>query len=195
MKTVIYARVSTNDQDLSMQLAECRRLAEFRGWEVVGEYLEQGVSGAKSSRPELERLTKDMRLGKFRRVLVWKLDRFGRNASHLVSAVDEMTRLKVEFVSMTENFDTAAPMGRAVLHILAAVAQLERDNIAERTKAGIAHAKRRGKRLGRPKACSPGEVVQLLEDGLNLSKIAKQLGVGRATALRRRNEAVRLGLL
>lgn len=190
---VIYARVSTDEQSTEMQLTECRRLAEFRGWGVSLEYVDNGHSGTKATRPALERLMRDVRCGKVGRVLVWKLDRFGRSASHLVQAIEEFNRLGVEFVSMTENLETSTPMGRAVLTILAAVAQLERDNIAERTKAALAHAKRRGVKVGRPRACSPGEVRRLVEDeGLNPREASKRLGVGISSVKRRLAEARQL---
>lgn len=190
----IYARVSTDEQDLTPQLVECRRFAEFRKWEVRDEYTDHGVSGKKATRPALERLMDAVRKGRIRRVLVWKLDRFGRNAGHFSQAIEEFDRLGVEFVSVTENLETRTPMGRLVMTILAAVAQMERENIVERTKAGIAHARRQGKRLGRPKACSPGEVARLLEEGLGPSEIARRLKVGRATVARRKQEAIDRGL-
>jgi DNA invertase Pin-like site-specific DNA recombinase len=193
-RTVIYARVSTNDQSVQMQLDECQRLVAFRGWTVTETFIDQGVSGSRVTRPALEELMRAVRGGKVTRVLVWKLDRFGRNAAHLVTAVDELNSLGVEFCSMTEAFDTSQAMGRAMLTILAAVAQLERENIKERSKAGVARARREGKQIGRAKVCTPGEVVRLIEGGMSQRQAAKHLGVGHATVDRRMKEARDRGL-
>lgn len=189
MTTAIYVRVSTADQSCDMQKEECLRMAAFKGWEKTEIFEDHGISGVKKTRPALEKMLWDCRHGKFKRVLVWKLDRFGRNTAHLVTAVDELTNLGIDFVSMTESFDTSTSMGRACLTIMAACAQLERDNIAERTKAGLRAAKAAGTKLGRRKSCYIGEVVGLHREGWSPVMIAKELQVSVSTVKSRIREA------
>lgn len=194
-RTAIYCRVSTDDQDAGMQLDELRRLAKFKKWNLTAEFVDHGQSGKKTTRPQLDKLMRDVRAGKVTRVAVWKLDRFGRNAAHLVTSLDEFRELGVKFTSMTEGFDTGTAQGRAMMQIMGALAELERENIAERTRAGLARAKREGKRLGRPKACTPGEVARMTDGGMGLRAISRELGVGVATVSRRLAEARERGLL
>ncbi len=113
MRAAIYARVSTNNgQDPTVQTRELREYCQRRGWEIAGEYVDTGVSGAKDSRPELNRLMNDARRRRFDLILVWKLDRFGRSLRHLVNALAELEAIGVAFVSLTDNLDLSTPSGR-----------------------------------------------------------------------------------
>lgn len=183
----LYARVSTcNGQDPEMQLNELREYAHRRGWQVIGEYVDAGVSGAKDSRPELNRLMADAHKRRVDIICVWKFDRFARSTSHLLRALETFGALGIEFCSLSEQLDTSTPAGKMVFTVLGAVAELERSLIAERVRAGLRNAIAKGKRLGRPPAdVSESQVRALLESGLSLKAIGKQLGVSTATICRR----------
>src|SRR5450755_1458373 len=153
-KVAIYARVSTvnHGQDVSLQTRELRQFAEARGWVVAGEYIDSGVSGAKDSRPELNRLMTDAHKRRFDVVCVWKFDRFARSVSHLLQALETFKALGIEFCSFSEQMDTSTPTGRMIFTVLGAVAELERSLVAERVRAGLRNARAKGRRLGRPRA-------------------------------------------
>src|SRR5687767_5197198 len=155
MKAAIYSRVSTVDQTCENQLLELRRYADARGWIVTREYVDEGVSGAKERRPALDALVKDAKRRRIDVVVCWRLDRLGRNLRHLVTLLDEIQGLGVSFVSLGEGIDCTTPAGKLQLHILAAVAEFERERIRERVLAGLQRARVQGKRLGRPKANPP----------------------------------------
>jgi DNA invertase Pin-like site-specific DNA recombinase len=151
-KTVgIYARVSTLDQNCDMQLADLRRYAGQR-FGFCREFVDEGVSGTQRRRPQLDALMAEARRRRFDTILVWKFDRFARSLKHLIDSLEEFRALGVNFVSFTEGVDTTTPSGQLLFHIVGAVAQFERDLIAERVRAGMAHAKAMGKRIGRPRA-------------------------------------------
>lgn len=183
MKTAIYARVSTNNgQDPEMQLREVREYCQRRGWEVKGEYVDT-ISGAKDSRPELNRLLADAHRRRFDAVVVWKFDRFARSVSHLLRALETFRSLGIEFVSLSEQMDTSTPAGKMVFTVLAAVAELERSLIAERVRAGLRNARAKGKRLGRPrKIVDPGLIASLRAQGASWRTIGEKLGVSGSTA-------------
>src|SRR5512147_427430 len=150
-RVALYARVSTlNGQDPEMQLRELREYASRRGWTIAGEYIDQGVSGSKDSRPALNRLMVDVRQRRADAVLVWKLDRFGRSLKHLVNAIADLEALGVVFVSLRDNLDLTTPSGRLMFQIIGAMAEFERALIQERVRAGLRNARAKGKRLGRP---------------------------------------------
>jgi DNA invertase Pin-like site-specific DNA recombinase len=152
-RVAFYARVSTfAGQNPEMQLVELREYAARRGWQLTEEYVDHGVSGAKESRPALNRLMADAKQRKFDVVAVWKLDRFGRSVAHVVVALAELEALGITFVSLKDNLDLSTPSGRFMFQIVAAFAELERAMIQERVRAGLLNAKRKGKRLGRPPA-------------------------------------------
>ena len=181
-RVAIYARVSTQDQDPGLQLSELGKYIKDRGWQVHHEYVDIGQSGAKDSRPELNKLMADAKRRRFDTVLVWKFDRFARSVKHLVNSLYEFKALGIDFVSLTEGIDTSTPLGEAMFSIIGAMAQLERDLISERVTAGMRRAKEKGKALGRPrKVVSPVEVTRLREKGLNMDEVAQELGVSRAT--------------
>ena len=151
MRIAIYARVSTTThQSVEMQLRDLRELADCRGFEIVGEYCDEGISGSKDSRPGLNRLLADAEAGKFSVVLVWKLDRLGRSLVHLVRLMEDFRRLGIELVSFSEGLDFTTTTGKLLYQIICAFAEFERDCIRERVRAGMRNAKAKGKRIGRP---------------------------------------------
>ncbi len=186
MRTVIYARVSTADQSCEMQLRELHEYAERRGLAVAAEYVDTGWSGAKTSRPELDRLMRDARRRRFDAVLVWRLDRWGRSVAHCIRSIQELVSLGVRFIAVTQNIDTdeTNPTSRFMLHIFAAVAELEREMIRERVVSGIRAAKAKGKRLGRPRRVfRRDEALALRTAGMSWRKIAQELNVPMTTVI------------
>src|SRR6202140_5416032 len=153
LRAAIYARVSTanNGQDPRVQTRELGEFCERRGWTLVPEYVDVGISGTKEKRPALDRLMADAHKRKFDVVVVWRFDRFARSVSHLLRALETFNALGIAFVSLTEGVDTSPPAGKMVFTVLGAVAELERSLIAERVKAGVRIARAKGKTLGRPK--------------------------------------------
>ena len=150
MRVGIYARVSTTDQSTDSQLLDLKRYVSERGWDIFKEYVDEGISGSTDSRPALNQLMNDAKKRRFDVVLVWRFDRFARSTKHLILALEEFKNLGIDFISFQENIDTSSPLGSAIFTIISAVAQLERDIIAERVKSGLRRAKENGKRLGRP---------------------------------------------
>ncbi len=190
MKTAIYARVSTTDQTNTIQVRELKEYVERRGWEVSGVYEDQ-MSGAKTSRPGLDRLMADARLRKFDAILVWKLDRFGRSLVHCVSAIQELQTLGIRFIAISQGLDTdkSNPSSQLLLHVLAAVAEFERALIHERVSAGMRAAKMHGTKsgnaIGRPRRIfDREEVLRLRKTGLSVEKISDQMGIGVGTVVR-----------
>lgn len=161
MKAAIYARVSTagNGQDPRLQVAQLEEFCARRGWAIVDRYVDQGVSGAKDSRPQLNRLMADAKKRRFDVIAVWKVDRFSRSLAHLVNALHELNALGVSFYSYTDQLDFTTPAGRAMFQIIGVFAEFERSLIGERVAAGIAQARRDGVRLGRPPAELPRGVT------------------------------------
>jgi DNA invertase Pin-like site-specific DNA recombinase len=151
----VYARVSTlnGGQDSTMQTRELSEYCHRRGWTVHDIYVDEGVSGKKDSRPELNRMMKDAHERRFDVVVCWRFDRFSRSVSHLCRALETFNALDIQFVSLCEQVDTNTPTGKLVFTILGAVAEGERNLIAERVRSGLRNARAKGKRLGRPKKC------------------------------------------
>lgn len=190
MNIALYARVSTEGQDPEVQLTALRAHAAQRGWEILEEFVDHGFSGAKERRPALDRLMKAIWTGRFQAVLVWRFDRFARSVKHLLTALEQFRALHVNFISLQEQFDTSSPIGHAMFTIIGAMAQLERDIIRERVKAGLAQARAKGVRLGRPVVRVDSAALALLqEQGLPLPEIARQLRCSRSTVKRRLREA------
>jgi DNA invertase Pin-like site-specific DNA recombinase len=186
-RVAIYARVSTvnHGQDVSLQTRELRRFAEARGWTVAGEYIDAGVSGAKDSRPELNRLMADAHKRRFDVVCVWRFDRFARSVSHLLRALETFKALGIDFVSYSEQMDTSTPAGKMVFTVLGAVAELERSLIVERVKAGLRNARANGKRIGRPTAdVDSSQIARLRAFNVSWREIGRKLGVSARTARR-----------
>jgi DNA invertase Pin-like site-specific DNA recombinase len=174
--------VSTLDQQPENQLAELRRYVAARGWTAV-EYVDHGVSGAKDTRPALDRLVKDARRRKFDVVVTWKLDRLGRNLKHLITLLDDLAALGVAFVSLGEGIDATTPAGKLQMHILGAIAEFERGRIVERVRAGLARAKPQGRRLGRqPYAIADAQFEAVADRSLR--DAAQALGVSRSVVHR-----------
>lgn len=185
-RVALYARVSTlNGQDPEMQLTELREYAVRRGWTIHGEYVDQGVSGSKESRPELNRLTAEAHRRAFDAVLVWKIDRYGRSLKHLVNALADLAAYGVAFVSFRDNLDLSTPSGRLMFQIIGAMAEFERSLIQERVRAGLRNARAKGKKFGRPRAqVDPASVAALRRDGLSWSQVCQTLNVSKGTAQR-----------
>ena len=183
IRVALYARVSTlSGQNPEMQLAELREYASHRGWVIANEYVDRGISGAKESRPALNKLMADAHHRRFDAVVVWKLDRFARSLKQLVNALAEMDALGVTFVSLHDNLDLSTPSGRLMFQIIGAMAEFERALIQERVRAGLRHARAQGKRLGRPGVnIDAKRIRELRAQGASLRTIARQLGVGVGT--------------
>ncbi len=187
-RAAIYARVSTLDQTAENQLAELRQFVQARGWSAH-EYVDQGVSGAKASRPALDDLVRDARRRRFDVVICWRLDRLGRNLKHLITLLEDLQALGVAFVSLHEGIDATTPAGRLQMHILGAIAEFERERIRERVMAGLQRARKQGTRLGRPRARVPEDRVRNVAH-LPVDVAAERLGVSRSTIKRWRRVVV-----
>lgn len=178
MNTALYVRVSTENQRTDSQEQELRRYCRQRGWKNLAFYSEK-ISGAKTSRPELDRLVRDLRAGSIERLVVYKLDRLGRSLTHLALILDELNRLGVPLIASSQGIDTSndSPAGTFQLNVLMAVAEFERGIIKERVNAGLAAAKIRGVQLGRPATISrrTPEIRKLKAKGLGLRAIARKL--------------------
>lgn len=186
-RVAIYARVSTinHGQDVGLQTRELRQFAEARAWTVAGEYIDAGVSGAKDSRPALNRLMADAHKRRFDVVCVWRFDRFARSVSHLLRALETFKALGIDFVSYSEQMDTSTPAGKMVFTVLGAVAELERSLTVERVRAGLRNARAKGKTLGRPRvAVDVIRITALRSQGLSWAKIGEALGLGEGTVRR-----------
>lgn len=189
MRAALYTRVSTPDQSVDSQLLDLRAHAERLGYGVVREYSDVGVSGAKQKRPALDDLMRAASRREFDAVLVWRFDRFARSTRHLIDALHEFKRRGIAFVSVTENIDTSTPMGEAMFTIVGAIAQLERDIIRERVKAGQRAARERGSKIGRPRGSDYGEKEleecrRLRRLGRTIRTISEATGVPRSTVAR-----------
>lgn len=151
MDVALYARVSklNTHQDPEVQLRELRIWCNANGHQIVAEYVDHGVSGAKEKRPKLDEMMRHAEQGRFKAVVVWKLDRFARSVRHLHNAVHDLSNWEVALISIKDNFDLSTPMGKAMFTVMAMVAELERDIIAERIKAGLRHARAKGHVPGR----------------------------------------------
>ena len=161
-----------------MQTRELRQFAQARGWNVAGEYIDSGVSGAKDSRPELNRLMADAHKRRFDVVCVWRFDRFARSVSHLLRALETFKALGIDFVSYSEQMDTSTPAGKMVFTVLGAVAELERTLIVERAKAGLRNARAKGKRIGRPtSAVDVSQIARLRASSVSWWEIGRRLEV------------------
>ena len=192
MRVALYARVSTlNGQNPETQLMELREYASRRDWEVIGEYVDAGVSGSKDSRPSLNRLMAHASQRKFDAICVWKLDRFGRSLKHLVTAISELEALGVTFISLKDNWDLSTPSGRLMFQIVGAMAEFERELIRERIRAGMRRRKLEGYVLGRaPLSVDHDALVRDRLSGMSLTKVAKKYGVSRASVVRFTKEAL-----
>jgi len=191
-RVAIYARVSTTNhgQDVTLQTRELEQFAHVRGWQIVGSYIDAGVSGSKDSRPELNRLMADAHRRRFDIVCVWRFDRFARSVSHLLRALETFKALGIDFVSFSEQMDTSTPAGKMVFTVLGAVAELERSLIVERVKAGMRNARSKGRCIGRPPQIqlSPDMRASIAEayagGTTSLRAVARKFGTSLATVQR-----------
>ena len=185
-RAAIYARVSTrNGQNPQMQLDELRAYCQRREWEIAGEYVDQGISGAREQRPALNHLLADCQRRRIDAVVVYRYDRFARSLRQLVNALEEFRVLGIDFISLHEGVDTSTPNGRLVFGIFASIAEFERELIRDRVRSGIAAAKARGKRLGRPKMpVDASRIAVLRAQGLSWAAISQQTGLSKRTAQR-----------
>ncbi len=184
-KTAIYTRVSTLDQHPETQLADLRQLAAQRGLEIVAEYCDHGVSGTRTRRPGLDELLAEARRGKFQAVLVWSSDRMARSVRHFLEILDELSHLNIEYISLREQIDTGGPLGRAMVVIIGAIAELERNLIIERVRAGLRRAQLEGRRIGRrPIPLNPSDLIRDRAQGHSLRTIARTYRVSRTTVFR-----------
>jgi DNA invertase Pin-like site-specific DNA recombinase len=188
-RAAIYARVSTGDQHLETQLLDLREMAKQRGFEIVRECTDV-ISGSKAKRPGLDQLMADARRHRFDIVLVAAFDRIARNVRHFLDVLDELNHLGIEFASKRENIDTGGPLGRAMVVIVGAIAELEKSLIVERVRAGMRRAKLEGRRIGRaPFSINRVAVVADRRLGMSLTQVAKKHRISRATVCRLTNEA------
>ncbi len=184
-KVAIYLRVSTKDQSTESQMTAIRIYCEQKNITNYIIYQDEGISGAKISRPGLDKMMIDIRSKKISMLIVYSFSRFARSSTHLLTALDEMIFLGVGFISITEQLDSNTPHGRLVFSILSAVAELERTVTKERVKAGIANAKLKGKIFGAPKKQINTDLLkQLLSQNLTYIEISKLIGVSAATICR-----------
>ena len=181
-KIGIYARVSTADkQDLDTQLIPLQEYANRRGWQVFKIYTDK-ISGSKESRPSLDALMRDAHKRKFDCVLVFRFDRMGRSSRHLIQLLETFQNFGIDFISYNESVDTTTPAGKMLFTMISAFAEFERSIIQERVRAGLAKAKAKGKKLGRPKARIDIEKLKgLRSEGLSIRKIAKMLNIPSST--------------
>ena len=184
MKCAVYTRVSSIDQHPESQLLDLRQMAAQRNLEIVQEYVDR-ISGAKARRPGLDSLMRDARRGRFDVLLVWASDRIARSVKHFLEVLDELNHLGIEYVSLRENIDTGGPLGRAIIVIVAAIAELERSLIIERVRCGMRRARLEGRQIGRkPLKLDRDAIHRDRQHGLSLGQIAKAHRISRATVHR-----------
>lgn len=183
-RAALYLRVSTLDQHPETQLLDLRQMSAQRGYEIVREYTDR-ISGTKAKRPGLDELMRDARRGRFDVVLVCASDRIARSVKHFLEVLDELNRLNIEYISFRENIDTGGPLGRAIIVIVSAVAELERNLIIERVRAGMRRAKLEGRHIGRqPLELDRAAILQERHRGQSIGQIARAHSVSRATVHR-----------
>jgi DNA invertase Pin-like site-specific DNA recombinase len=191
-KAAIYARVSTPDQHIETQLYALRELAARRGFEIVHEYTDIGVSGSKARRGGLDALLADAHRRRFSIVLVAAFDRVARSVKHFLTVVDELNDLGIEFVSARENIDTSGAMGRMFVTIIGCIAELERSLIVERIKAGMRRRRLEGLPMGRaPLAIDRQSLVHDRLSGMSLTCCARKFGISRASVVRLTRDAMK----
>jgi DNA invertase Pin-like site-specific DNA recombinase len=183
-RAALYMRVSTLDQHPETQLYDLHEMARQRGYQIVEEFTDR-ISGAKARRPGLDSMMRDARRGRFDVVLVWASDRIARSVKHFLEILDELNRLNVEFISFREQIDTAGPLGRAIVVIIGAVAELERNLIIERVRAGMRRAKLEGRHIGRkPLDLDRAAICRDRCRGQSLRQIARCYRISTATVQR-----------
>jgi DNA invertase Pin-like site-specific DNA recombinase len=179
-RVALYARVSTKEQDCTRQLIELREVAENHGWIIVDEYVDEGVSGAKKNRPELDRMLTDAISRKFETVATLELSRLGRSVKNMCEIVDLLKSKNIDLFIKNQNIDTSTPVGEFFFNIMNSVAQYEREIIRERVVSGLDNAKRKGVVLGRKTNLTPmieKKIVEMKSNGIGLKRIASECSV------------------
>jgi len=183
----IYARVSTDRQKVDMQLNELRQFVDRSGWNIHEEYIDQNFSGGNTKRPAFTAMMDAARKRKFDLLLVWKLDRLSRSLKDLIVTLDDLRAFGIDFVSYDNNLDTSTPTGKLVFQIVGAVAEFEKEIIRERVVAGLATARNKGKRLGRPPVSKYvyDQALKMRSEGSSYRNIGKVLGIDEGTIRKR----------
>jgi DNA invertase Pin-like site-specific DNA recombinase len=187
IRAAVYARISTlnHGQDPEVQLGEIREFCKRRGFSIAHEYVDRGISGSRERRPALDRLLDDCRRRLVDAVVVYRYDRFARSLRQLVNSLEEFRALDIEFISIHEGVDTSTPNGRLVFGIFASIAEFERELIRDRVRSGMAAAKAKGKRIGRPRVCVDAlRIASLRYQGRSWAEITRETGVTKGTAQR-----------
>ena len=186
LRVARYLRCSRAEQNVNLQDDETSALIEKRGWTLAGTYQDEGISGTRERRPALDKLMADVKKGKVDVVLVWRADRLFRSLKNMVNTLDEWNSMGVGFVSACEVFDSTTAQGRLIMQLAAAFAEFERSVIVERVRAGIAAARRRGARIGRPRTRIDDDILRDLKSkGLSVREIARKMHLGSSTIQRR----------
>lgn len=185
-KVCLYCRVSTTHQTSENQLIELRVVAERMGYEIVSEFIDNGISGAKSrkDRPALDEMMKLAIQRKFEMVMCWSIDRLGRSLQHLVEILNELQAMKIDLFFMQQGMDTTTPSGRMIFSVFGAIGEFERNLIRERVIAGQQRAKASGVHIGRPTKMNDGmrsAIKVMYENGMSIRQIAKSCKVGIGT--------------
>ena len=198
-RAALYCRVSSLDQHPETQLHDLRQFAAQRGFQIVQEYVDHGFCGARARRPELDRMMEDARRHKFDVLMVWACDRLARSTKHLLQTLDELSGFGIQFLSQREAIDTEGPLGRAIIVIVSAIAELERSLIVERVRAGMRRARLEGRRIGRlPLQVNRAALLRDRERGMSLNQLAKTHGISKASVcrvLREQREGVSGGFI
>ena len=190
VRAALYARVSTFEQTTDNQIYDLRQMAEQRGFTIIEEYVDHGISGARARRPALDKMMTDARRGRFDIVVVWAADRLARSVKHFIEVLSELDHLKIAFISFREQIDTGGPLGRAIMIIVSAIAELERSLIVERVRAGMRRAKLEGRRIGRePLNVDRQAVLRDRARGMSLGSLAKTYRVSKSSVCRILREA------
>ncbi len=184
-------RVSTLDQNPQTQVHELRQFASQRGLQIVQEYTDHGISGTKARRPALDKMLDDACRHRFDVLLVWSCDRLARSTKHLLQVLDELNGFGIQFLSQREAIDTEGPLGRAIIVIVSAIAELERSLIVERVKAGMRRAKLEGRQIGRARLeVDREQVIHDRLSGMSLTQVARKHSISRASVCRLMKESV-----
>jgi DNA invertase Pin-like site-specific DNA recombinase len=184
-RAALYVRVSTVDQHPETQLHDLRQFAVQRGLQIIETYTDHGVSGTKARRPALDKMMEDARRRRFDVVVVWSCDRLARSTKHLLQTLDELSGFGIQFLSQREAIDTEGPLGRAIIVIVSAIAELERSLIVERVRAGMRRARLEGRQIGRARLDVDREQVVLdRRSGMSLTQVARKHSISRASVCR-----------
>jgi len=184
-RAALYIRVSTIDQHPETQLHDLHQFASQRGFQIVQEYVDHGFCGARARRPALDKMMEDARRHHFDALLVWSCDRLARSTKHLLQTLDELNGMGISFLSQREAIDSEGPLGRAIIVIVSAMAELERCIIIERVRAGMRRAKIEGRRIGRaPLQVNRAALLRDRERGMSLNQLAKAHGISKASVCR-----------